>query len=164
MVKHAALHGEIDEKFLELLIDILESTDGPIEIFFWSNGGYVITAKCMIYLLNQHKERVTLIGHTELCSSAFDVFYGFKGKRKLVTGTMGMYHYGYKQITMSHNRKPVYSHDEAYMENVDYGRVPAQNTAKKIMTKAELKKFEDNHDIFFTFERMKQIFPDAEVI
>jgi hypothetical protein len=32
------------------------------------------------------------------------------------------------------------------------------------MTKKELKKFKKDNDVYFPFERMKEIFPDAEVI
>jgi len=63
-----------------------------VQIFFRSTGWSVATAREIIHLLNQNKNRVTLIWSHELSSAAWMIFFYSECKRDLLPDLIGMCH------------------------------------------------------------------------
>jgi len=114
----------------------------------------------MIRRLEQHKDNVTLICWTWAYSSAFKIFYKFSGKKMMVYWCMWMHHKAHQEILMNEDWKPTHQDWFATLRN----NKKTQSTPYGFMTTREVKQFNKWEDVFFDFDRMKEIFPDVEVI
>lgn len=162
-MKYFHLHGDIYEglmvKFYEFC-NQYESEDWTISIF--SGGGATAIGKTIIHIINQRKSRVTLICH-EAYSSAFDIFYNSNCKKILTRTCKGMYHFSSAKMYMQPTLKPEFKEDRCIVQNWKDSDWQIE-MANKFLTDKEMKKFKKGDDIYFTFNRMKIIFPNAEII
>jgi hypothetical protein len=62
------------------------------------------------------------------------------------------------------NGQPTYSEDENIIKNWKERVKDEVEFVEKFMTPLELKKYKKGNDVYFTFKRMKEIFPDVEII
>jgi len=140
------------------------SENEPWTILLNSDGGRESVELVILNAINTHKHSVTVVG-MYLMSAAFDLFYHAKCKRQLTNGCMGMYHMAYNELQINVNGRPSYTSGEAMMKrNKETGHAKALDFATEFMTPLELKKFKKGDDVYFTFKRLKEIFPDVTII
>lgn len=161
-MKYFHLNGIIDEELLDKFIQFSnenESEDWTIVLN--SGGGKQNLSQVILDIINNGKQ-VTLIS-TGIYSSSFVIFYFAKCQKKLTVGSIGMIHLRSNSIKMQSHGKPEYTEDECVVSNWKVTK-EIDSFVEAFMTKAELKDFRRGNDVFFNFKRMKEIFPDAEII
>ncbi len=166
-MQYLIFDGELNSKNVGDLIDFVQNNDNKDEdltISFCSGGGNVSDTSFLAYVLNQHKERITLIGSWSLYSSGFELFYKFKGLKKITEGTQGMVHYHTVNTSMSLSGEP--QDEEQAFTKLHYkkNKTKIDNWASQFLNDVELKKFKKNKSVFLSFERMLEIFSGIEVI
>lgn len=162
-MKYFHLHGELNNESLASFYNFLnqyETEDCTISIR--SGGGMTCVAKSIINAINSRKETVTLICH-EAYSGAFEIFYSSNCKKILAETCKGMYHLSAAKMWMIANKQPFEDEDKVIVKNWEESSCQSE-FVKKFMTKKELSEFKKGNDVYFTFKRMKEIFPDAEII
>lgn len=92
-MKRLLIKGPMDYDMIERVIDFLSiiEHDEPYEIYLNSPGGLETTSQVLKELLD-YDERVTIIACGEVSSSALFFFLSVKCKRKVLPGTMGIFH------------------------------------------------------------------------
>jgi hypothetical protein len=75
-----------------------------------------------------------------------------------------MMHYSSTNINTMSNGQPTYSEDENIIKNWKERVKDEVEFVEKFMTPSELKRYKRGNDVYFTFKRMKEIFPDVEII
>lgn len=162
-MKHFHLNGIIDDDLLNKFYAFwnqYEEDDWTISIF--SGGGFTAAGKTIINALNSRQGMVTLICH-EAYSVAYEIFYRTKCKKILAETCKGMYHLSSAKMWITANMMASTEEDRVIVK--DWKETRSQYIfAKEFMNKKEFKKFKKGDDVYFTFKRMKEIFPDAEVI
>ena len=120
-----------------------------------------IIKKHNIDIINTHAEKITLIS-AGIYSAAFYIFFFAKCRRKIIYGSIGMHHREYlKDIYINEKGKPKYQEDICQIENLKCVR---NNFLEKAMTKKEKFLYNNDDDVYFTFNRMKELFPNVEII
>lgn len=146
------------------IIDFVQNTDGPLTIGINSGGGSTGVAAFLLEFLNENKGRITLIGITGVFSAAFWLFYGFKGRKKIANNCRGMYHYATQDVRLCAKITPDGSSEESIISALKSDRIRNDAFAGQFMTPKELRRFRQNLDVYFSPERMAEIFPEAELI
>lgn len=169
MTKHDAyfiFDGEIASKNenIQKLLDIFNQEKGNILLGIDSVGGCNATNSFLLKMLNENKERVSVMVLNSVYSSAFVLFYDFKGKKYLSKGARGMYHYSHFEMSMNANGRPTLHEDIAVLKDRKRLFKEQIDFIKTFMTKTEQNKFRKGEDVYFDFARMQEIFPDAEII
>lgn len=162
-MKYFHLDAEIDKDLMNRFYEFCnqyENDEWTISLF--TAGGATAAGKTIIHIINQRPEKVTLICH-EAYSSGFDILYNSNCKKILAETCKGMVHLSATQMWMQSNNKPCYREDECVIRNWEYS-TSFLKMVKKFLTVPELKDFKEGEDVYFTFKRMKEIFPDAEII
>lgn len=85
------ISGKIEDDMAATFRDCI-ANEWNIQIFFRSTGGSVAAAREIIYMINQNKERITLIWSHELSSAAWMIFFYSECKRDLLPNLIGMIH------------------------------------------------------------------------
>lgn len=163
-MKYFHIDSQIDK---ELLNKFLEFANNNIEenwtIVIYTVGGTNVFAKSILHIINQRKDKVSIICN-EAYSAGFCILYGAKCKKYLTQDCRGMIHMRSADINMQPTGKPSYTEDRCLIKNWKHHKSEDYNWIKKFMTDKEIKRYKRGNDIFFTFKRMKEIFPDAEII
>jgi len=155
----------IKHETLEKLISFIhENPTGEITMFLNSSGGDSGVSKIFTKILNDNKDRVTLIASAGVLSAGFYIFYNYKGERKMFNETKGMWHLAWQTLEMNHDWTPSSYQGECSKAEWEESRVENDSMAKSIMNKKELKRYNTGGEVYFTSKRMKQIFPNVEVI
>lgn len=159
------LHADgINEISVMDTINFIQNNEGELTIGLNSNGGGSSCAAFLLDCLNKNKDRITLIALTGVFSAAFRVFYDFAGEKKMSHGCLGMYHYESQDVMMFAKIQPDKPDGEGVISALKSDKSANDTFAEKFMTPAEIRRFRQNLDVYFDFERMKQIFPEAEII
>lgn len=164
-MKYFLLNGEIDCETIQPVLDFIGNNEGELQIGICSGGGDNDVMRFLQDALNANAERVTLVAMQGIYSAAFEIFVKYSGKRKMTTGTRGMYHYSGLQVR--NNALGVFTDEEertAVKFNRKYRLLEQTDLAKRFMTPAEFKKFRSSKDVYFDFERMKEICPNCKII
>ena len=162
-MKYFHLGEEILEVLISKFIDFYnEYQKEPITIILNSAGGIVSYSDFLVDLINNNAKKIT-ITNLGCYSAAFQLFYKATCKKKMVDGTIGMLHLSYvKDVQISSLNKPVLKEDIIHIKNLS--RYQDVAFAEQFMNKSEIARFKKCEDVYFSFERMKEIFPDAEII
>lgn len=75
-----------------------------------------------------------------------------------------MYHYSTRSITLNADRTAAYGEDKCMSKNMKAEKARELEFAALFMTPEEVEKMKRGKDVFFTFERMKEIFPNCEIL
>lgn len=148
-------------RLLEFINDL--DTDVPVTIFLQSDGGECEVARMLLHVLNQQPDRFTLIAGS-ISSSAFYLFYHARCKRMMLRHCIGMFHYGYQDVEMNDQARPASPAAKALLNNALSYELEGKEMSEKFMNETERRCFERGEEVFFIFTRMKEIFPDIEVI
>lgn len=159
------IHADgINDRSVMETVNFIQNNEGEITIGLNSDGGQTSYGAFLVECLNENKDRITLIALTGVFSAAFRVFYEFKGKRKMSHGCRGMFHYATQDVRMCAKIRPDGTGEESVISGLKSSKAQNDSFVEQFMTPTELRKFRKNWDVYFDFERMKKIFPDAEII
>lgn len=162
-MKYFFLDSRIDEVLLnKFFVFANDNMDYDWTITIWSTGGMTGMAKTILYIINSRKERVTLICN-EAYSAAFEIFYFSDCKKVITKECKGCVHYSASDIRLMRNGKTNDAEHACILRNWQEDK-NSTKWVRKVLTKEENKKFNLGEDIYFTTKRMKEIFPNAEVI
>lgn len=160
-MKYFHLNGIINEELFDKFITFYNETTEDYKVVINSRGGKSALADIIRNMIEESPVKVTLIS-AGCFSSAFELFYKCSGDKIICEGTTGMYHMPYiKDVSLGINNRPSWEEDICNVSNFDISTV---DFIKEFITTKELKKFHKNEDVFFTFKRMKEIFPDAKIL
>lgn len=164
MLNNYLVSGTIEEGFVEKIFEILRNDPGQISISIRSNGGSKMCNRIVLNALNENKDRVKLVAFGGVYSAAFVLFYFFEGKKAMVPGTTGMYHQSSVNLALS-SRGQIDGQEDRLVQDENRRQYNIERGfASSFMTKSELKTFCSNRDVYFSFERMKEIFPNVEIL
>lgn len=155
----------ISEKSVNDAVSFIENNQNN-EMFISINspGGSAAHAYYLISVLNAHAESITLTAINNIGSAGFIIFRKFKGKKRMCSDLRGMWHPICFSIDIAGNGKPYYGTDKGIINNLADIFEASIAEAKSYMTPKELEQYKKNDEVCFTFSRMKEIFPDAEII
>lgn len=163
-MKYFHIDSEINKELLNRFLEFAnnnENEDWTINIY--TSGGATVMAKSILYIINQRKDRVTLFC-CEAYSAGFELFYDAKCRKVIVQKGKGMIHMNSSDISIQSNGKPSYSEGACIIKNWEQDKKEDRSWIKQILTKKEYKRYKKGWDVYFTFKRMKEIFPNAEII
>lgn len=163
-MRYHLLKGQINPEIVKETLDFICDHKGHLTVAIDSHGGEKAYADMLLFALNQNKDRVTLIAIAGVASCAFDIFYGFQGVRKMAFGCMGMTHYSSRNIDTHSNGEAAYAEGDCHKKNLKAYKEYELFILRKFATEKEIKRFKKSWDVYFSFKRMQQIFPDAEII
>lgn len=162
-MKYFALTTSLDDDSLGRFIDFFnQNKTEPCTIVIHCAGGGTYQQLAMSRMISQIEDCTLFL--SAAYSSAFYLAYTAKCKKILSYTSKGMWHLGRADVSLSIANKPYYHEDVVVIKNFEGEKRLSHSFAKKVMTAAEYKKYLDGQDIYFDFKRMKQIFPDAEVM
>lgn len=163
-MKYFHFNGDINEKLLDDFLQFInEYQIGELGIVLNSIGGKKNLTHVLLDIININSQRITLIS-CGCYSASFFLFYKAKCNKKMTEGNVGMMHYASTNINTMSNGKPTYSEDENTVSNWKESVKDEVEFVEKFMTPSELRKYKRGNDVYFTFKRMKEIFPDVEII
>lgn len=162
--KYYILDGQINSESCHKLIDFINTNEGRLVIAINSTGGELSHSEFILRALNDNADRISLVAIERINSCAFSLFYEFNGARSMITPVHGMHHYGYRDITINDDGRPSYASDKITKRQVVFYKKRSIDFAKKFMTKKELRELKRGWDVYFDFDRMKEIFPDAIIL
>lgn len=147
------------------LVKWLGDNPGSVEVCLRSEGGECHLSSWVLNVLNNNKDRVTLVGVEWMKSAAFSLFVKYEGRKMLSYGTMGMYHYGALEISIAYNSFPNYkSEGKCQVEYLELMRKNNLEWCKGFMNEKELREYEEGKDVYFGFERMIEICKEVIII
>lgn len=149
---------DINKDSFEAVIVFLEK---EWEKTIYVNSPWWTVTHCTLLLreINSRND-VTLIAYN-ISSSAFDLFYGFNGKKYLMDWCRWLIHQMYlENISVNSRWKIVYSNQKCAIKSLKQ-----RNTRKyEFLTKKEKKQYDKWRDINLSYKRLKKIFPNAEIL
>lgn len=146
------------------LIEFIHSNEGALTIGINSMGGESAAARFLLYILNENKDRITLVATTGIFSAAFELFYRFEGTKKMCKNCRGMFHYASMEVRIAANMKPDGAYEKSHWGLLKEDRSENEAFAKTFMTSQEFNSMKQNNDIYFQFPRMKEIFSGVEIV
>lgn len=159
------IHADaIHDKNVGELIGFVNNTDGEIIIGINSGGGSNGTRCFLQKLFTINQDRLTLVALTGIHSAAFELFYNYAGKKALTHGITGMWHMEVVSCRLAANGKPDTEEERAIYRNMIEDNNANEAFAASFMTPEELIKYQKGEDVYFDYNRMKQMFPDAEIL
>lgn len=165
-MKYHTIDGDINEENTQALLEFINQNEGhAMQIGISSSGGFFDYARFVTNVLNQNKDSITLVAVGNVYSAAFRLFYEFQGARKMTFATRGMAHHSYQTVPLTNNG--IGATDEAHAaicNSRDYIRPDEIAFAESFMFNEELEKFKQGKEVYFDFARMRQIFPNAEIV
>jgi len=163
-MKYFHIDSKIDKELLNKFLDFCNSNgEDEWTIIIYTVGGWVCMGKTILRIINLRKDKVTLILH-EAYSSGFYIFYEAKCKKVMCSNGKGMIHIASAEMSVDADCNPRYSEDACIIKNWKQSKKEDDNWAKSFLTNKEFKKYKKGVEVYFTSKRMKQIFPDAEII
>lgn len=161
-MKYFHLEGIINEDLLNKFIDFWnENQSEECTIIINSGGGKSSLTFFILDVINKNHDKITLVS-CGCFSAAFYLFYKARCKKILTYGTTGMYHLPYiKDVNLNIHNDPVYTSDKCDIKNM---KSSDESFIKEFMKKKEIKAFNRGDDVYFTFKRLRKIFPDIKVI
>lgn len=154
-----SINSEMLDRFIRFYNDY---KDDACTIVIHSRGGFTFVAETLVHMINQMPD-CTLMIHSAY-SAAFELAMQTKCKKILSKFSRGMMHMGRLETSIGVDKKPYYDEDINHTKNFHIEKRIGDVMAKKIMNAAEIKKWKLREEVWFDFKRMKQIFPDAEII
>ena len=156
------LHKEkFDSDFLEKIAKAFNESkpEEVIELYLHSNGGSISIKEAVTEIVNTDPTKFYLVGYEYLASSAFNFFVEAKCSKKLLPGTIGMYHLATNTLDFNDRMKPVYGIDEACIKRIKECDHPANIEFMKAcgFTVKETIEANKGNDVFFQFARFLEI-------
>jgi len=161
-MKNYFFSGQINSGSVTKLIEwIGENKSGTI--YFCSEGGTDQGAIPLIHALNQRSRDFKLVGHDEIASNGFVVFFSFQGHKEILAGTTGHMHLGFRSVLMNSRGKYKDESEEFYHENLKEQTPNEYSWVREIgLSQNEFKKYKSGKDVYFTYERMLELLKNSK--
>lgn len=155
---------KINQKTLKSFYEFVNEYSGPTTIYMDTNGGCTLVTRAILDIINRSPLTFTLMA-ANVFSSGFDLFYRAKCDKILLGGAKGMYHQGYQSANINDKGDIIEPEDICSYEIGKQFHYPeSMKMCTEFMTAEELKLFESGGDVFFTFNRLREIFPNVKVV
>ena len=151
---------EIDENLTKEISECISNKDyDKVVIYLSSFGGSEWDAQVIIDMINENKDKVEVIGYGKLLSAAFLIFMDIKCKKRILDNSYGMFHQGNWSTDIRYNGNP----------SSDFYKFRVKQTKSKIypyyvdkckewgFNEQELKKYKKGEDVYFSYERFKEL-------
>lgn len=150
---------DFEAPILQKLAEACNTEKEKISIYLNSRGGRVSVLKALLHIINSNPERFELVGFHNLSSCAFEFYMKAKCKKEILEGTIGMYHLGVTELNYTDKMKLAYDCDIAVVERKKKYHLPEIKQLMKDceFTKKETKKILEGQDLYFQFDRLKQM-------
>ena len=150
---------DIDADFFKELAELLSIKDENHTIYFSSNGGDLWLVEPIIKMVNDNKERLEIIGVREISSSALSIFLGVKCKKSITKNTFATWHDAYFSFEVDSLSKPRNKFYEFKKESIIKGfRKDIEDEYRTWgVTDDELKRYKKGEDVYFGYERFKEL-------
>lgn len=163
-MKYFFFQDDIEKESVEKLVNFINDFDEEILLGLHSDGGQSGLSRYLLDVLNINKERITLFAFEFIGSAAFNIFYDFQGRKKMSFGCIGVYHHASKPISVSGKNNVTYFAGRAEQKTMVELWDNTIERGKNFLNDKEMKSLKKNEDVPFSFSRMKEIFPDAEIV
>lgn len=152
------LDGTLSVEMLKELSDFV-SQDGAKILYIALDGGSIGYADTMIDIIH-NAENMSVVGTNRLYSAGFYIFAKINTEKHLAKGTRGMWHQGRFEADIRNDGKLEYISDKFNLNihKEQYTSVILHLAKKLGMTDKEIKKIKKGKDVYFTYERMKEMF------
>lgn len=167
MTKYYLLKGDINTETVTHALEYINEhvEEHQITIAITSEGGTSYDGRFLLQCLNQYYSKIKLVCLDKVYSSAFDIFYKFKGVKELSLGCRGMLHCDSMYIpTMSSKVIKKDEETQSSFLQLDILRDETVKMCSDFCTKEEVQSLIKGEDIYFDFNRMKKIFPKAHIM
>jgi len=143
------------ESYIELENKILEWVQ---TVYLDSPWGTVIYWTLIKNLMYRHNIKLVLL--YKALSSWFYIFHSYKWVKYMTEGCYWMIHFPHLDVSIKQDWKEADEHDTCRINSMKQ----AARFDTLFMSKKERKRFDDWKDIWFDFDRMKEIFPNVEIL
>lgn len=156
--------NDIDSETVNLFTAFLNDAESDpnkkhnIEILLNSNGGEPAHGNIILYMINERKERVTLIAYGQIYSAAFELYILAQCDKKILPYTTAMYHRATQEITITSGNKPQTTAEKASLQAL----IANEAVTKKVcgltkMSEQEKADIFNDKDVYFSYERLLEI-------
>jgi hypothetical protein len=152
------IDGTLDVGIVSDIAEFL-SEEGPKLLYLSLDGGSIGYASTIIDMINRTPQ-LTVVGSNRLYSAGLWIFSEIKVPKELSDRTRGMWHQGTLEVTMNTDGKMTYIADKFSMRRhkQDQDDIIMGLARKLSMTDKEIEKIMKGKDVYFTYERMKEMF------
>jgi ATP-dependent protease ClpP protease subunit len=158
-MKHHSIIGRIDAENYNSLINFLNESQGEQKsILINSGGGDVAYCYAILHALDKVVDEVELVAAAGIYSAAFVVFYNFKGRKGILPYCKGMIHRPTISVVLDDRGTLAYKEDECHKKTMKESEKEIIEDFSKFFTKKELAEYKKGNDVYFTYNRMKEIF------
>ena len=149
------IDSETVKAFIIFLNENPPEKTNKFQIYLCSNGGDPEQGRAIIYLINKHKDRITIKAYGSICSTAFEMYVLAKCKKRILKHTTGMYHRAARQVSMLGFSLGKTEDDNAALEWLEADNKITKKVCELVnmseITKADIQK---GRDFYFTYEEM----------
>jgi len=160
-------NNELDEESVFELIKKIDSTineegfSGKIILYFSSAGGEDYSAETLIHYLNNcyhHlKGNLRLVATGRIFSNGLIIFYRYEGEKEILRSTVGMAHLS--SITVNNRLQKIRdSETQNEVEEVKSRNIFHSKIFEKLFSVKEFKDYISGKDVYFTSDRLKEMF------
>lgn len=151
------LKGTINEEMVSDLVNFINEAQGTNKkIYLQSQGGFIYCAEQMLDIINENAEEIEFVGHATLESSAFELFFKAKCKKRILNSTRGMLHFATADVTLNQNGKPL---SQTYVKHLkeEVAKRNDEIIKKLKLTAKEISKYNKGEDVEFSYKRMLEL-------
>jgi hypothetical protein len=147
--------NDLLHKFIKDWNESEKTTHRRKEIYLDSVGGHISVFAEIQNIIDSCQDKCTLTAVGEIHSSAFELFYSVRCKRKILPFTFGMYHFGFDEIAIDEKGRAKEAYGKARMDNLKLMRRHTLVFCRKIgMSDAEVKDISSGKDTYFQIDRL----------
>ena len=155
-----SLIRDVDDEMFNDLINAVNSLpdEEDLTIYLSTDGGSALVSMRICDLIEQNRDRIELIAAGEIYSAGFEIFFKSKCRRRIVSGTYGMYHTSRLTVQIDVHKRPT---NEDNRQVLLWGKNYKTNDMLTFcstlpLTKAELSNLKKGVDVYFTYERIQE--------
>lgn len=157
-MKYHILQGEINSQSAQSLLDFIGDNDGDLTICINSGGGDSAWGRVILMAMNENADRIRLWVVGGAYSAAMRIFTGFNGVRGMVGFPLGMLHLTTYDLSIMANGKPKSGEDEMIYNRLENENMLIMAEASTYMADDELERLSNGEDVWFSYERMLEIY------
>lgn len=154
------LQGPVDNEMLNNLIKAFnELKEDILHVYLNTEGGRADTSEAIIDLINNNKERFKISFYGNVFSAGMYIFFRSLCEREILPDTIGMYHYAWQEVTIAEGGKPWSAYDAICMKEMKISKAKTLEYIKNhtSITSKEINDIKKGKDVYFSYERMKQL-------
>ena len=147
--------SDTDPEDVQKAIEFINKIEEKATIYITSNGGDCYAADVLLDTINENKDKLTLVASGKIMSSAFYIFFSAKCNKRIMEGTVGMYHYSGVSVRLTQSGAFDYEDDEAIIEGMKIEKEINDKWCKDLgMSDKEIKDIKKSKQVFFQYDRL----------